>query len=83
MTKGIMGRKGFILLTVSYEKQFIIKSSECKNSIRAGTWRQELMQRPWRGAASWLAPHGLLSLFLTQVRTTRPRLDSLMSITIF
>jgi hypothetical protein len=20
------------------------------------------MQKPWRGAASWLAPHGLLSL---------------------
>jgi hypothetical protein len=23
---------------------------------------QELMQRPWRSAAYWLAPHGLLSL---------------------
>ena len=26
--------------------------------------RQELKQRPWRGAAHWLAPHGLLSRFL-------------------
>jgi hypothetical protein len=25
-------------------------------------WRQELMQRPWRGVAYWLAHHGLLSL---------------------
>jgi hypothetical protein len=25
-------------------------------SNRAGTWRQELMQRPWRGAAYRLAP---------------------------
>ena len=30
--------------------------------VRAGTWRQELMQRPWGVAAYWLAPHGLLSL---------------------
>jgi hypothetical protein len=29
---------------------------------KSGTWRQELMQRPWKGAAYWLAPHGLLSL---------------------
>jgi hypothetical protein len=25
------------------------------NSSRAGTWRQELRQKPWRGAAYWLA----------------------------
>jgi hypothetical protein len=29
-----------------------------------GTWRQELMQRPWRSVAYWLASHGLLSLLL-------------------
>ena len=27
-----------------------------------GTWRQALMERPWRNPAYWLAPHGLLSL---------------------
>ena len=30
--------------------------------VSAGTWRQELMQRPWRGIALWFALHGLLSL---------------------
>jgi hypothetical protein len=41
---------------------FIIEVSQDGNSNRAGTWRQELMQKPWRGAAYWLAPHGLFSL---------------------
>ena len=35
---------------------FIIKGSQDRNSNRAETWRQELMQRPWRGAAYWLSP---------------------------
>jgi hypothetical protein len=30
---------------------FITKRSQEGNSHRAGTWRQELMQRPWRDAA--------------------------------
>jgi hypothetical protein len=29
--------------------------------VRTGTWRQELMQRPWRGVAYCLAFLGLLS----------------------
>jgi hypothetical protein len=33
--------------------------------VRPGTWKQELKQRPWRSAADWLAPPGLLSLFYT------------------
>jgi hypothetical protein len=40
----------------SSTSQFIIKSSKGR------IWRQELMQRPWRDTAYWLAPHGLLSL---------------------
>jgi hypothetical protein len=31
-------------------------------SSRVDTWKQELIQMPWRGAAYWLAFHGLLSL---------------------
>jgi hypothetical protein len=52
---------------------FIIQSNEGRNSVRAGTWRQELMQRPGRDAAYWLAPHGLLSLlsYRTQVHQLR------------
>jgi hypothetical protein len=32
--------------------QSITERSQGRNSNRAGTWRQELMQRPWKGAAN-------------------------------
>ena len=41
-------------------KQFM-KRNQDRNSNRAGTWRQELMQRPCKGAAYWFAPHSKLS----------------------
>jgi hypothetical protein len=41
---------------------FITRGSQDWNSSRAGVWRQELMQRPWKGAAYWLASPGFLSL---------------------
>ena len=49
--------------TYTYTSQFTIKGSQNRNSHRAGTWRQELLQRPWRGrcAACWFAPHALLT----------------------
>ena len=34
---------------------FIPEGSQVRSSNRAGTWRQKPMQRPWRGAAYWLA----------------------------
>jgi len=40
----------------------VIEGSQERNDNRAGTWTQELMQRPWRGAAYWLAHCGFLSL---------------------
>jgi len=44
MTKGELGRKGFIC--------FILPDhSPSLEEGRVGNWRQELMQRPWRGAA--------------------------------
>ena len=39
----------------------------------AGTWRQELMQRPWKGAAYWLAPRGLLNLLSYRTQDHQPR----------
>ena len=45
-----------------YTLLFISGGSEDRHSGKAGTWRQELMQRPWRGAAYWFASPGLLSL---------------------
>ena len=41
---------------------FIIEGNQGGDSSQVGTWRQELVQRPWRDAAYWLVPHGLLSL---------------------
>ena len=41
---------------------FITKGGQAWNSHRVGTWRQELMQRPWRVAAYWIASPGLISL---------------------
>ena len=40
-----------VYLAYASTPQFIIEGSQGRNSSRAGTWRQELMQRPWRGAA--------------------------------
>jgi hypothetical protein len=40
----------------------ITEGNQDRHSHRAGTWRQELIQGPWRGAAYWLAPWGLFSL---------------------
>jgi hypothetical protein len=52
---------------------FITKGSQDRNSHRAGTWRQELMQRPWRGAAYWLASPGLLHLISYRIQDYQPR----------
>jgi hypothetical protein len=50
----------------------VIKQSQDRNLNRAGTWRQELMQRAWRGAAFWLAPHGLFSLLSYRTQDQLP-----------
>jgi hypothetical protein len=57
-----LGRKGLIWLIFPQPSLFISKGSQDPNSNRAGTWWHEVMQRPWRGAAYWLTPHGLLRL---------------------
>ena len=44
-----------------------------RNLNRARTWRQELMQKPWRNDAYWLASLGLLSLFSYRTQDHWPR----------
>ena len=51
----------------------ITEESQGGHSGMVGSWRQELMQRPWRGAADQLAPHGLLSLFSYRTQGHQPR----------
>jgi len=60
MTKTTWGGKG-LLSTHTSTALFFTEGSQDRNLSRAGTWRQELMQRLWRGAAYWLSLHGLLS----------------------
>ena len=45
-----------------YFHLYFTEGRKDRSSNRAGTWRQKLMQRSWRGAAYWLALHGLISL---------------------
>jgi len=58
MSKTKLGRKGLFLQLNFHLTEEALSSEE----VRAGTWRQELMKRPRRGAAYWLAPPGLLRL---------------------
>ena len=51
----------------------ITKGSQAWNSPRAGTWRQELIQTPWRGAAYWIAPPGMFSLLSYRTQDYQPR----------
>lgn len=60
-------------------------SKEDRNSRRTGTWRQKLVQKPWRSAANRLLPLeccGPLAspacsvCFLTEPRTASPRMAS-------
>jgi hypothetical protein len=59
MTKKQVG-EGWVYLAYTYTL-FIIKEIQNRNSNKAGTWRQELMQRRWRdvvyllACSSWLA----------------------------
>ena len=40
--------------------------------VKAGIWRQRLIQRPGRGAAYWPTPRGLLSLFSYRTQDHQP-----------
>jgi hypothetical protein len=66
-----MGRKG--LLWLFSILLFTIEGNQNRNSNRAGTWRQELMYKPWRGVAYWLAILDLFSLFSYKTQDDQPR----------
>jgi hypothetical protein len=52
---------------------FITKGSPYRNSQRAGTWKQEVIQRPSKGVSYWLASPGLLSLLSYRTQDYHPR----------
>jgi hypothetical protein len=56
-----LGEEG-VYLAYNSTSLFTTEGRQGRNSNRAGTWRLELMQKPWRGAVYWLAHQGLLSL---------------------
>jgi hypothetical protein len=61
MTKRYRGGETLFGLHMS-TSLLIIERSQGRNSGRAGTKRQELMQKPWKGVTYWHVPHVLLSL---------------------
>lgn len=53
-------------------QQFIFKSREDRNLSTAGTWREELKQRPQRGLLTCLLLMVSSACFLIEPRTTHP-----------
>ena len=66
-----LGRKQ--LTWDAYPDSQSIEGHQGRNSKWAGTWRQELMQEPWRDAAYCLVPHDLLSLLSYRTQNQQPR----------
>jgi hypothetical protein len=62
-----------VYLAYTSTSHSITEGSKDRNSNRAGSWRQELMQRPWRGAAYFLAPYVLLILLSNRTQDHLPR----------
>lgn len=60
--------KWFVWLTLPYHHS--LWWSQGRSSNKEGIQRQELLQRPWAGAAYWLVPHDLLS-YTTQDHSER------------
>ena len=72
MTKKQVGEER-VYSVYTFTLLFITKGSQDRNSNRAETWRQELVQTPWRGVAYCLAPHGLLNLLSYRTQDHQPR----------
>jgi hypothetical protein len=72
MTKKQVGEERVYSVYIS-TLLFITKGSHDRNSYREKSWRQDMMQRPWRDAAYWLASPGLLSLLSYRTQDHQPR----------
>ena len=59
MTKKEAGEE-IVYLAYTSTALFIMEGRQDRNSHRAGTWRQDLMQKPWKNAAYWFAQPALL-----------------------
>jgi hypothetical protein len=57
-TKSSLGKKDFVSSYASRKH-----SRNSGQEFKAGTWKQELDNRPWTSAFYWPAPHSLLSYF--------------------
>jgi hypothetical protein len=53
---------------------FVIEKYADRNSNKTGTWRQKLMQRPWKSSVYCLVPRGLLSLISYRTQDTNSRM---------
>ena len=53
---------------------FITRGRQDRNSNRARTWRQGLMQRPWRVLLTGLLPLVCSACFLIEPKTTSPEM---------
>jgi hypothetical protein len=70
LTKTNLGKRRLVWLTCPDHTS--IKGSQGRDSHRAGTWRQDLSQRPWRNAMPWLAPYGCTVCCLIPLRSLCP-----------
>jgi hypothetical protein len=55
VTKSIWGGNGLFQVTLPGDSLSL-------KEVKIGTWRQELMHKPWKSAAYWINYHGLLNL---------------------
>ena len=72
MTERQVG-KARIYLAYNPTSLFIMEEIQERNSNRAGSWRQELMQRPWRVLLTNLLPMACSACFIKEPRINQPR----------
>jgi hypothetical protein len=62
ITKSKVEKKCFNYIILQHS-QSVTEGKQDKNSNKAGTWRQELMQRPWRMLLTGSSPHLVHAVF--------------------